>query len=225
MKKGFTLAEVLITLAIIGVVAALTIPSVIVKTQQQEFKTAAKKAHSVLSQAVQLTEVKDGYSFSDGELFVQALMNNMNITKVEKAPGSTGGYALPSVSPMLPYPGAAMALGTPGGSVVKPPDLSDIENPSLSQASYAVFYTADGMRYHVNNVYDTDALFIVDVNGDKGPTRFDTTVQDVESSVAVCTKSGCDPDDPNWTDIRLSDLFQIYFYNNGSSVIIPYGFW
>ena len=34
MRKAFTLAEVLITLAIIGVVAALTIPSVISNTQQ-----------------------------------------------------------------------------------------------------------------------------------------------------------------------------------------------
>ena len=217
MKKGFTLAEVLITLAIIGVVAALTIPSVIVKTQQQEFKTAAKKAHSVLSQAVQLTEVKDGYSFSDGELFVQALMNNMNITKVEKDFTVPDYMTFNTGTIMLPYPGAAMA-----GTVIIPPDSS------ISEVSYAVFYTADGMRYHVNDVSDTDALFIVDVNGDKGPTRFDTTVQDVESSMAVCTKSDCDPWDPNWTDIRLSDLFYIVFNNNGnngSSVIIPYGNW
>ena len=36
MKKGFTLAEVLITLAIIGVVAALTVPTVVHKYQQKE---------------------------------------------------------------------------------------------------------------------------------------------------------------------------------------------
>lgn len=222
MKKGFTLAEVLITLAIIGVVAALTIPSVIVRTQQQEFKTAAKKAYSVLSQAVQLTEVKDGYSFSDGELFVQALMNNMNITKVEKAPGSTGGYALPSISPMLPYPGSALAGEATGGTGVIDPE----DTPTLTSASLAVFYTADGMRYHIDGIGPQEMGVVVDVNGDKGPTRFDTTIEKrLESSMAVCTKSGCDPMDPNWTDIRLSDLFAIVFVDNGSSVIYPYGTW
>lgn len=51
MKKAFTLAEVLITLGIIGIVAAMTLPSVINKTQDKQFKVAYKKAYSSLSQA------------------------------------------------------------------------------------------------------------------------------------------------------------------------------
>ena len=45
MKKrlGFTLAEVLITLGIIGVVAAMTIPTLMNQTGQAEFKTGLKK--------------------------------------------------------------------------------------------------------------------------------------------------------------------------------------
>lgn len=35
MKKGFSLAEVLITLGVVGVVAALTMPAVIVNYQKQ----------------------------------------------------------------------------------------------------------------------------------------------------------------------------------------------
>lgn len=50
-KSGFTLAEVLVTLAIIGVVAALTIPSLIQSTQKQQYVTGLKKAYSILSQA------------------------------------------------------------------------------------------------------------------------------------------------------------------------------
>ena len=43
-KWGFTLAEVLITLGIIGVVAALTIPQVVQNYQKQATATALKKA-------------------------------------------------------------------------------------------------------------------------------------------------------------------------------------
>jgi prepilin-type N-terminal cleavage/methylation domain-containing protein len=52
VKSGFTLAEVLITLAIIGVVASISIPAVMGSTNQQEYKTAFKKAVSVLNQAI-----------------------------------------------------------------------------------------------------------------------------------------------------------------------------
>jgi type II secretory pathway pseudopilin PulG len=49
---AFTLAEVLITLGIIGVVAALTIPTLMNNTNEQELITAWKKNFSMLSQAV-----------------------------------------------------------------------------------------------------------------------------------------------------------------------------
>ena len=49
--KGFTLAEVLVTLGIIGVVAALTMPSVISNYKEKETIAKLKKTYSVLSQA------------------------------------------------------------------------------------------------------------------------------------------------------------------------------
>ena len=50
-RRAFTLAEVLITLGIIGVVAALTLPVLISKYKHKELETRFKKAYSVLSQA------------------------------------------------------------------------------------------------------------------------------------------------------------------------------
>lgn len=50
-NNAFTLAEVLITLGIIGVVAALTIPTLMNNSQDQQYKTAYKKAYSIASQA------------------------------------------------------------------------------------------------------------------------------------------------------------------------------
>ena len=56
-KIAFTLAEFLITLGIIGVVAALTLPSVIERHQKLETVTKLKKAYSTLSQAIERAKV------------------------------------------------------------------------------------------------------------------------------------------------------------------------
>src|SRR5574344_1323627 len=45
-EQGFTLAEVLIVLAIIGVVAAMTIPTLMNKVAKQEYVAGLKKAYS-----------------------------------------------------------------------------------------------------------------------------------------------------------------------------------
>jgi len=50
-RKGFTLAEILITLTVIGVVAALTISTLLQNTNQAELKTALKRDFADLSQA------------------------------------------------------------------------------------------------------------------------------------------------------------------------------
>ena len=63
-RFGFTLAEVLITLGIIGVVAAMTMPTLMNSTNGAQYKTAYKKALSVLSQAVVLNVALDDYDLS-----------------------------------------------------------------------------------------------------------------------------------------------------------------
>ena len=69
-KGAFTLAEVLITLGIIGVVAALTLPSLIQKYQDQVLENQLKKMYSTLSQGIQKAMADDGVSnFYDTELF------------------------------------------------------------------------------------------------------------------------------------------------------------
>lgn len=50
-KRGFTLAEVLITLGIIGVVAAITVPAVMVHNREVENTTKLKKIYSTITQA------------------------------------------------------------------------------------------------------------------------------------------------------------------------------
>jgi len=54
------LAEVLITLAIIGVVATMTIPTLISNYKKQTTETKIKRFYSMMSQAISLSEVDNG---------------------------------------------------------------------------------------------------------------------------------------------------------------------
>lgn len=52
MKKAFTLAEVLLVLAIIGVIAALTVPNLVTSNMDKKYVALAKKAQTTLQQAI-----------------------------------------------------------------------------------------------------------------------------------------------------------------------------
>lgn len=59
-KSAFTLAEILITLGIIGVVAALTIPTLVQNYQKKELTSRLAQTYSILSQAVKMSQVEYG---------------------------------------------------------------------------------------------------------------------------------------------------------------------
>lgn len=58
-KLAFTLAEVLITLGIIGIVAAMTIPALINKKQKAEIETQLKENYSIIQQSLKMAENDD----------------------------------------------------------------------------------------------------------------------------------------------------------------------
>lgn len=64
-NKAFTLAEVLLTLVIIGVIAAITIPSLVQTTGKKELEVAFKKQYSVLKQAVLQIKSEDYLDFNN----------------------------------------------------------------------------------------------------------------------------------------------------------------
>ena len=58
-RRAFTLAEVLTTLMVIGVVAALTIPTLLGATEEAQIRVGYKKAMSVIGQAAELMKAKE----------------------------------------------------------------------------------------------------------------------------------------------------------------------
>ena len=59
-QHGFTLAEVLITLTIIGVIAAITIPNLMQKWRKHERITQIKTAHAIIQNAVKMSIAENG---------------------------------------------------------------------------------------------------------------------------------------------------------------------
>ena len=108
-KSAFTLAEVLITLGIIGVVAALTIPNVVSNYKKKVVETRLAKLYSVLNQAVELSEEKNGacttWEWGDVDkarnsefleywwkTYMADYIPNVDSVKTPNNSGSTGGY-------------------------------------------------------------------------------------------------------------------------------------
>ena len=63
-RSGFTLAEVLITLGIIGVVAAMTIPTLIANTNGAKFRSQFKKTLSTLNQAGLMSQAQYDFDYA-----------------------------------------------------------------------------------------------------------------------------------------------------------------
>lgn len=84
MKKnyqfGFTLAEVLITLAIIGVVAAMTLPTLIQNKQDKELIVRTKKLYSDLSNALVLAQ-KDLDVIGDNSVLFNTTDSSYEVAK------------------------------------------------------------------------------------------------------------------------------------------------
>lgn len=69
MKKAFTLAEVLITLGIIGIVAAMTLPTLIQKNQDKQLISQTRKVYADINNALLLAQKDYGVIGDNSILF------------------------------------------------------------------------------------------------------------------------------------------------------------
>lgn len=81
--RAFTLAETLITLGIIGVVAALTIPTLVQNYQEKNWETSANVFEKKLNEAIKVMNTQQILAKNiSTDNFVKKLSENMKITKI-----------------------------------------------------------------------------------------------------------------------------------------------
>ena len=171
-RFGFTLAEVLITLGIIGVVAAMTMPTLMNSTNGAQYKTAYKKALSVLSQAVVLNVALDDYDMSQtsvsndtdtSKTSLYALFNNrMNVVKTNDGTGNATNW---SISGNGLTANSDIKMG-PGSSNYTLYFNDGITFSFKKTDTGCTEGTADGTTTATNKCYG-----VIDVNGEKNPNK------------------------------------------------------
>lgn len=107
-KSAFTLAEVLITLGIIGVVAAMTLPTLINNIKHKELETAFKKSYSTLSQTIQKVMLDDYGGTYDYNL--TNLINNIQKYYIKSASCINGTICSSSIFPVNQLGNSTMAV-------------------------------------------------------------------------------------------------------------------
>ena len=82
--KAFTLSEVLITLVIIGVIAAITVPNIIQSSQDKELHSMYKKNISVIENALNLAQVEEGTIGDNSVVFIPSNGNNASYESAKR---------------------------------------------------------------------------------------------------------------------------------------------
>ena len=121
-KTGFTLAEVLITLAIIGFIASITLPSLNASTGERQAAVALKKSINSLTNAAQLSQVLDSVDL--GAITTYDEFSNV-VTRRMNAEASIGGD---NRAVFLLRDGTSLITGTDANSFKNTPQL---ENDNL----------------------------------------------------------------------------------------------
>ena len=163
-KSAFTMAEVLITLGIIGIVAAMTIPGLIKNYQERQFKTAYKKVYSEISQAFQEALLNEEFTRTT-KFSAEATTEEFNILKSKfKVMLDCGNQQIDRCWKK----GDTLCGGScsSGNSA----DGIDMDDGAPRENDSLCFIDGGGQSwctYHYN-----ENIFLVDTNGRANPNRF-----------------------------------------------------
>ena len=205
MKKGFTLAEVLITLGIIGVVAAITVPTLVANQNAKVFKTRKAVAELKIGEITRQMNFYDALApHLTTTSFVNSLKNYVKVGKICDSNNLTDCFA--------------EQITKSSGEVVEIKDLKNSVDLGKEYADTNVAFTIlDGLAFIMS--YDNSCVapdkynselsttsclsYVLDVNGQKGPNIVGEDVVLVNASLPG---GGCDGIEFNEICVASEDI-------------------
>lgn len=172
-KPAFTLAETLITLGIIGIVAVLTLPGILVKRQKNISATRLKQTYSQLYQAFKTAESEYGEMDNWGDVSGQEYTTQL---REEYTTNFADTYILPYLKTIGKTKFTTLAeqgyqgggFNSRSGELYGTPStyyIANLVNGATLFFATDDYYGADGKR-HLTNF-----LIFVDINGLASPNR------------------------------------------------------
>lgn len=169
-QAGFTMSEVLITLGIVGIIAAMTLPALIGKYQKHVMVNKLKKSYTTLAQMfVRAQEDNGGMETWDFSNFGDIVPGNSHISSLISNFVQT--Y-------FVPYLDVLYDCGTSCKNVEKISYKwlnNELVGTFYNKLHYTIFLKDGSIMYisfNNNGVKIFDVLISVDINGSKGPNVF-----------------------------------------------------
>ena len=186
MKKAFTLAEILITLTIIGIVSAVALPTIIDNTSEKAWKAKKEALHLRMSMAI--TQLGDVTEFGYRETENEADFLNESAEKF-LVEGLAGTLKIKNICDYRHIDKCGLPINytnLDGSPKTLPTDMSAFKhNSTIANTRAAAFETANGDKvavyYNPNcrHAYPKEIKrfpvntmcvnFIYDLNGNRGP--------------------------------------------------------
>ena len=166
-KCAFTLAEVLITLGIIGVVAAITLPTVLTNVRNKELETGLKKGYSSIEQAlnhyyadegIRLAAGKPEYSHKVKGILTKYMTNAIDC-------GWGGDDANKAC-----FPNRNVNSYKPSRNEIQYKTFNGTHDIEVRWFDDGQYITTDGMLILIENI-GVEIYISVDVNGFRSPNR------------------------------------------------------
>lgn len=160
-QTGFTLSEVLIVLGIIGIIASMTMPTLITNYQKMQVAVQLKKGYSELFQAIKVSESNYGT--------IETWDFTNYASPAERAEDFAKNYLLPNIK--------TLKTCFPSSNECWSGEVYSIDNKKQSYLSntysgHYSFVSSSGYSvYYWLHATGTGGWFFIDINGLKKPNR------------------------------------------------------
>lgn len=181
-RKAFTMAEILIAMTIIGIVAAITLPQLLGNTSGRTNKLMIQKTYATLSQALRISQGKLDYNTSDVDEIVNQtgagaedidlqfsieniLTKTMDITKLDKTTHEFSGKIL-----TLEDDGTLSRASSETATGITVSSSGDKRGAIFQSREGAYYIFPDKDKIDTNGcTKESPCLVYIDVNGPDAP--------------------------------------------------------